>query len=331
MNFDAIKSESSIIHAFPFNSEKKRGGVAVKRLRRSLVIGDHESNDAFNHLKDNAGSVKLWEITRGVVIRNCGPVSFEMKEELFEMVSILAGKLGNLSAFGYPAMLFSRDSTITKKAEDDKAQVHLHNLVTIDLEVSGSNHYQDNKASASSKPVNLELIFPSRVASPVYTGRRISGEVHGGTESIEIINIWTHQEFKEKIVVNWKNKKNLLLGNLSLVHKNGIGTVGEMRIKHDSKPLKNVKFRLGAMVDDDNCPFEIKEAITNHFEVKDRRNESMYLGPLSPNDWVWKLVNISKKGPIRKRLESKNVSTVRDFLNIHALFKPSSTPTGLWN
>lgn len=189
----------------------------------------------------------------------------------------------------------------------------------------------------------------------MYTGRRISGEVHGGTESITIMlidsqtrqqvisgnvsslkvkmvlihgdfdgvttsdsNIWTHEEFKEKIVVTWKNKKNLLLGNLSLVLKNGIGTVGEMRIKHDSKPLKNVKFRLGAMVDDDNCPFEIKEATTNLFEVKDRRNESKYLGPLSPNDWVWQLVNISKKGPIRKRLESKKVSIVRDFLNMHS-------------
>ncbi|XP_074284818.1 calcium-transporting ATPase 8, plasma membrane-type-like isoform X4 [Silene latifolia] len=30
MNFDAIRSKSTIIHAFPFNSEKKRGGVAVK-------------------------------------------------------------------------------------------------------------------------------------------------------------------------------------------------------------------------------------------------------------------------------------------------------------
>ncbi|CDP12667.1 unnamed protein product [Coffea canephora] len=30
MNFDVIRSSSSIIHAFPFNSEKKRGGVAVK-------------------------------------------------------------------------------------------------------------------------------------------------------------------------------------------------------------------------------------------------------------------------------------------------------------
>ncbi|KAG9160379.1 hypothetical protein Leryth_008775 [Lithospermum erythrorhizon] len=30
MNFDAIRSDASILHAFPFNSEKKRGGVAVK-------------------------------------------------------------------------------------------------------------------------------------------------------------------------------------------------------------------------------------------------------------------------------------------------------------
>ncbi|KAL8151668.1 hypothetical protein V2J09_021476 [Rumex salicifolius] len=30
MNFDAVRSKSSIIHAFPFNSEKKKGGVAIK-------------------------------------------------------------------------------------------------------------------------------------------------------------------------------------------------------------------------------------------------------------------------------------------------------------
>ena len=35
MAFDTVRSGSSIIHAFPFNSEKKRGGVAV-RLVRSL-------------------------------------------------------------------------------------------------------------------------------------------------------------------------------------------------------------------------------------------------------------------------------------------------------
>lgn len=36
MKFDAVRSESSVIHVFPFNSEKKRGGVAV-RLPDSTV------------------------------------------------------------------------------------------------------------------------------------------------------------------------------------------------------------------------------------------------------------------------------------------------------
>jgi len=30
MNFDFIRSNSTILHVFPFNSAKKRGGVAVK-------------------------------------------------------------------------------------------------------------------------------------------------------------------------------------------------------------------------------------------------------------------------------------------------------------
>ncbi|XP_030953218.1 calcium-transporting ATPase 10, plasma membrane-type-like isoform X1 [Quercus lobata] len=30
MNFEAIRSESSVIHVFPFNSDKKRGGIALK-------------------------------------------------------------------------------------------------------------------------------------------------------------------------------------------------------------------------------------------------------------------------------------------------------------
>lgn len=210
--------------------------------------------------------------------------------------------------------------------------------------------YEEVKeASASSKPINLELIFPTRVLSPIYTGRKISGEVdvNDGNESIKIMLVdshtrkpifsgqeaslkvkivlvrgdfcgenWTHLEFKNNIVVNLEKKKNLLLGDLYLVLKNGCGTIGEIRIKHDNKPLKNVKFRLGAMADDD-CPYEIKEAITNVFEVKDRRNESKLSKSLSLNDWVWQIMNISKKGRIHARLESKKILTVKDFLHMH--------------
>ncbi|KAG8376409.1 hypothetical protein BUALT_Bualt09G0060500 [Buddleja alternifolia] len=38
MNFDAARSASAIIHAFPFNSEKKRGGVAVKLLDSEVHV-----------------------------------------------------------------------------------------------------------------------------------------------------------------------------------------------------------------------------------------------------------------------------------------------------
>lgn len=36
--FDTIRSESAIIHAFPFNSGKKRGGVAVLRGDSEVFI-----------------------------------------------------------------------------------------------------------------------------------------------------------------------------------------------------------------------------------------------------------------------------------------------------
>lgn len=32
MKFDVAKSESKILHVVPFNSEKKRGGVAIQRV-----------------------------------------------------------------------------------------------------------------------------------------------------------------------------------------------------------------------------------------------------------------------------------------------------------
>ncbi|XP_023765840.1 uncharacterized protein LOC111914297 [Lactuca sativa] len=84
--------------------------------------------------KDNAGCVKLWEITRGVVIQDYGQVSFEKKkEELFEMVSIPAwftidSRLGNLSVHldtpqCFSAEMYSVDLNITEKAEDDKVNL----------------------------------------------------------------------------------------------------------------------------------------------------------------------------------------------------------------
>ncbi|XP_010241294.1 PREDICTED: WD repeat-containing protein 48 homolog isoform X2 [Nelumbo nucifera] len=84
--------------------------------------------------KDTAGSVKLWEITRGIVVEDYGKVSFEeKKEELFEMVSIPAWyttdtRLGSLSIHldtpqCFSAEMYSADLNIFGKPEDDKVNL----------------------------------------------------------------------------------------------------------------------------------------------------------------------------------------------------------------
>ncbi|KAJ6823282.1 WD repeat-containing protein 48 isoform X1 [Iris pallida] len=81
--------------------------------------------------KDAAGVVKLWEITRGVVIEDYGKVSFEeKKEELFEMVSIPAWftmdtRLGSLSIHldtpqCFSAEMYAADLNIVGASEDLK-------------------------------------------------------------------------------------------------------------------------------------------------------------------------------------------------------------------
>lgn len=96
-------------------------------------IVQHEILNNRRHVltKDTVGSVKLWEITRGVVIEDYGEVSFEKKkEELFEMVSIPAWftvdtRLGSLSIHldtpqCFSAEMYSADLNIVGKPEDDK-------------------------------------------------------------------------------------------------------------------------------------------------------------------------------------------------------------------
>ena len=44
MKFDVIRSESEVLQVSPFNSEKKQGGVALKKViekLRGLVLNKH--------------------------------------------------------------------------------------------------------------------------------------------------------------------------------------------------------------------------------------------------------------------------------------------------
>ncbi|KAJ8769407.1 hypothetical protein K2173_002727 [Erythroxylum novogranatense] len=96
-------------------------------IQGTPAIVQHEILNNRRHVltKDTDGSVKLWEITRGVVIEDYGKVSFEdKKEQLFEMVSIPAWftvdtRLGSLSVhLDTPQYL-----NISGKPEDDKVNL----------------------------------------------------------------------------------------------------------------------------------------------------------------------------------------------------------------
>ncbi|KAI3686461.1 hypothetical protein L1987_80139 [Smallanthus sonchifolius] len=126
------------------------------------------------------------------------------------------------------------------------------------------------------------------------------------------------ESLKKTLWLIGKRRKTFFLGHgLYLDLKQGCGVVGEIKIKHDRNAIKNVKFRLGAMVV--GCPYEVKEAVTDPFQVKDRRNKPKTLRPLSPEDNVASLSNISGKGngTIRKRLESENIRTVKKFTHMY--------------
>lgn len=99
-------------------------------------IVQHEILNNRRHVltKDSAGCVKLWEVTKGVVIEDNIEVSFEeKKQQLFEMVSIpswftVDTKLGSLSIHldtpqCFSAEMYSADLDIAEKPEDDKVNL----------------------------------------------------------------------------------------------------------------------------------------------------------------------------------------------------------------
>ncbi|XP_057806683.1 uncharacterized protein LOC131021493 isoform X2 [Salvia miltiorrhiza] len=100
------------------------------------AIVQHEILNNRRHVltKDTAGTVKLWEITKGLVTENYGEVPFEKKkEELFEMVNVptwftVDTRLGSLSVHldtpqCFSAEMYSADLGIAGKPEDDKVNL----------------------------------------------------------------------------------------------------------------------------------------------------------------------------------------------------------------
>ncbi|XP_071693812.1 calmodulin-binding protein 60 B-like isoform X1 [Rutidosis leptorrhynchoides] len=212
-----------------------------------------------------------------------------------------------------------------------------------------NHHRYDWDSLASSKSINnLELKFTDEVPSSVFTKQNIARKATGEDESVSVIlvdrttqkmvtngplassqvkmvllrgncgDVLTTQEFESNIVVEWQNKKkkNLLKGCVYVNLKNGRGSIGNVYIKHDRESLNNATFRLGAMIEGSCYGYDVKEAITNPFVVKDERNTPKRLRVLKLEDNVGRLKMIGKNGSIRKRLNANSIITVKDFLDL---------------
>ncbi|GMI93380.1 hypothetical protein like AT2G18750 [Hibiscus trionum] len=211
------------------------------------------------------------------------------------------------------------------------------------------------KSSSSPKRIkghggrNLQLQFKSRLCLPLFTGGKVEGEQGGaihivlidadtghvvtcGPESSAKLDVivlegdfnnedddnWTQEEFDGHVVKEREGKRPLLTGDLQVILKEGVGTLGELAFTDNSSWIRSRKFRIGLKVASDSCEgICIREAKTDAFTVKDHRGE-LYKKHYPPalHDEVWRLEKIGKDGSFHKRLNKAGVLTVEDFLRL---------------
>ncbi|MED6131449.1 hypothetical protein PIB30_010205 [Stylosanthes scabra] len=196
---------------------------------------------------------------------------------------------------------------------------------------------------------NLQLQFKTRLSLPLFTGGKVEGEqgtaihivlvdastghiVTSGPESclkLDVIVLegdfnnedddnWSEEEFESHVVKEREGKRPLLTGDLQVILKDGVGTLGELTFTDNSSWIRSRKFRLGLKVASDcNEGKRIREAKTEAFTVKDHRGE-LYKKHYPPalNDEVWRLEKIGKDGSFHKRLHRAGIFTVEDVLKL---------------
>ncbi|KAL3512925.1 hypothetical protein ACH5RR_025642 [Cinchona calisaya] len=187
----------------------------------------------------------------------------------------------------------------------------------------------------------LQMRFLNNISEPVYTGIPIKGEgtclrvalvdAHGGIivksgpeasaeVGIHVIDKsfdkndgedWTPDEFKTKILGGRQGK---LGGATNICLKEGVGCVDGIFFCHTKVPLSKIEVRLGAKIVNVSEGVRIREAITEPFTVRDRRGIKKKDYTLSLHDKVWRLKSIGRDGPFHRKLSTKNINTVADFL-----------------
>lgn len=210
------------------------------------------------------------------------------------------------------------------------------------------------------EPSNLRLIFNKKLSQPIFTGSKVvaggddgqslqillvdtSGEgivpmtlpypikvelvvLNGDFPSGDTESNWSREEFDKHVVKERTGKRPLLTGELNFTMRDGVVSVGEIEFTDNSSWIRSRKFRIGAKVvqiGNNQTTVRITEAVTESFVVKDHRGE-LYKKHYPPalGDEVWRLEKIGKDGPFRKKLSSKGINTVQDFLKLATIDTP---------
>lgn len=156
---------------------------------------------------------------------------------------------------------------------------------------------------------NLQLHFKTRMPPHLFTGGKVEGEqgatihvvlldlntgsvVQTGPESEAKLNVvvlegdfneeadeaWTKEQFESHEVKEREGKRPLLTGDIQVILKEGIGTLGDLTFTDNSSWIRSRKFRLGIKVAPGYCEgIQILEAKTEAFAVKDHRGECKFL------------------------------------------------------
>ncbi|KAL7616262.1 calmodulin-binding protein 60 A [Lactuca sativa] len=215
--------------------------------------------------------------------------------------------------------------------------------------MTGRTWNSGNTASTSGSPV-FQFQFLNGISTPVSTSKNIEGKddkpfvvalvdqssgqiVTTGTEAateIEIVVLegdcndfetenWTSYEFNNKIIREWKGKK-VLQGNTFLKLKEGIVYVNKISFTHNSTWKGKRICRLGARSKDAIFGTRVKEAKTESFLVKDKRNfkYNKHEHP-SSSDEVYRLHGINHRSDCFKHLIKANIKTVMDLRTLNAI------------
>ncbi|KAL3740314.1 hypothetical protein ACJRO7_021570 [Eucalyptus globulus] len=233
--------------------------------------------------------------------------------------------------------MHSIEDTVQKLKEAvELAIIHSPHLARANANSTGRNDVR-----------NLQLQLRTKLLLPLYTANKLEGDgggdiyvdlidantrevVTSGPESSIKLHVvvlegdfnkddednWTQEEFENHVVKQRKGKRPLLIGDLLVTLKGGVGKLGNLMFTDNSSWNRSKSFRIGLKVASGYCGnAQIRQAKTEAFVVREHRGESYkkHYPPASDDD-IWRLEKIAKDGKLHKNLCEAGIHKVEDFL-----------------